>query len=333
VSDDLGNTGLFSETVEGIYRPAGSDFFGVAGRQYVLHIELPDGRLYMSDSCLFQDVPPIEKLEWQPAEIPTQDNTGWQYGVEIRLWTHDPENSVQHYHWTFEEIWEESIPFPIKDIYLGDGEFERVYNPDICYRQGISSEIMIRSTQDQEESMIQDYPLVFISNETARLAREYRIEVKQYRLSDADFAYFSQLKEITGQNGTIFDKQPHSLIGNIHSTRDPSETVMGYFTVSGVSEGTVTIKREEIPYQYRGTNYNNQSCLSNSRTVNINPTTDLERVFNVLMPRWGLVLVSRIWQSPPEDAEDQSMIMVGLQFAPPECTQCAGTLEKPEDWD
>ena len=102
-------------------------------------------------------------------------------------------------------------------------------------------------TNDQEESLIRDYPIVFVSNESARLFRKYRIKVRQFGLSDEAYFYHNQLKEITSQTGSIFDKQPFSLFGNIRNVEDPSEMVMGYFIVSGVSTRTITIISSDLP--------------------------------------------------------------------------------------
>ena len=65
-----------------------------------------------------------------------------------------------------------------------------------------------------------DKSLVFISNETSRLWRQYWITVRQFGLSKEAYFYHEKLREITGQNGSIFDVQPFTLIGNISRTTD-----------------------------------------------------------------------------------------------------------------
>ena len=164
VSDDLGGTGWFEESGEGLYLPQANDFYGIAGRKYVLHIELTDGRRYRSDSCLLLDVPPIEDFCWDLKQTASPDNTRWLNGIEFKIDTHDPENLVRNFMWTYDEIWEVPVSYPIRDIYLGNGEFEAVYNPSRCFFYNVSSEIMINSTSDQSETLIRDHPIVFVSN-------------------------------------------------------------------------------------------------------------------------------------------------------------------------
>ena len=209
---------------------------------------------------------------------------------------------------------------------------------------------MIKTAADQSESVIAKHPLVFITNETARLQRRYKLKVKQYVLSDEAYFYHEKLKEITGQNGTIFDEQPFTLRGNVRSIENPSEIVMGNFIVSGVSTLDIKIGEslpydvlgiedeyeicnkigESIPYDYRGIDVEYLICKRFTRYLSVYPRTDIDRVFNEFLPSWGSVFIGIIWQLDELTGED---IMIGLEFADEECTTCLGSLEKPEGWD
>ena len=330
VSDDLGNTGTFLENEGGLYLPSSNDFFGIEGRKYVLQIELRDGRVYHSDSTSFRGAPPIDELSWELQQAPSPDNTEWLIGVEFYIQTHDPENLVRNFIWKYDEIWEIRIPYPIRDIYLGQDNFQADNHTSRCYLSNQSTGIMMGSTSGQSQSIISDHPVVFISNETARLKRKYRINVKQYSPSDEAYKYHEKLLEITGQNGTIFDEQPFTLRGNVRNVDDPAEIVMGYFLVSGVSTKSITLSGGELPFEYRGTDQFAIYCNSRSRDYGVNQNTNFVQLFNRFLPRWGLTFVGIIWEVNEMTLEEE---MVGLQFAPEECTECQGTLEKPDDWD
>jgi len=326
VSDDLGNTGRFveSESKQGFYLPESNTYYGETERKYVLHIDLEDGRRYISDSCMFRDVPPIEELFWDLEQEPSPDNTSWLNGVEFNISTADPENRIRNYLWTYEEIWKVTTPLPIHDIYIGDGQFESVNKTGICFRSDVSSEIMIKSTTDQNESLIRDHPIVFISNESSRLWRKYRITVRQYGLSDEAYFYHDKLQEITSQTGSIFDKQPFTLRGNIRNTGDPDEIVMGYFIVSGVSTSSITLGVNELPSEYWGSYDEFKECLESTWTYWVNSSTNYDRFFSYILPLWDMVFVRRLWNEYSE--------VIGLLAAPVECTECIGTSEIPENW-
>jgi hypothetical protein len=329
VADDIGNTGLFAEADSGIYYLSNPDFNGKEGRKYILHIELNDGRQYRSDSCLFMDVPPIENLDWQLAEHPSPDHTRWLQGIEFRLDTRDPENRIQHYLWTYDETWESAVPFPIRDRYLGNNKFEELYPSSWCYLSDKSSKILIESTEDQDEALIRDYPLIFISNESSRFWRNYSIIFRQFGLSEEAYFYHKQLNEMTSQTGSIFDKQPFTLKGNIRNEADPTEFVGGYFIASGVSSLNITLSSQDLPDEYRGINPEYLYCMANAPRLNADSTTNFDWVFERYLPRLGLTFVGRIW----EDNEAGDRWLVGLRFAPDECTFCQGTTKKPDDWD
>ena len=279
VTDDMGGTVMFEEYEDGFYLPELGSPPGIAGREYVLHIELEDGRKYRSGDCILKDVPPIEEFSWQIAQNPSPDNTQILNGVEFILNTHDPENLVRNYLWSYDELWEEAIPYVIGEEYLGDSEFGWIYNPNRCFMDNVSSEIMIKSTNDQEGSLIRDYPIVFISNESARLFRKYRIKVRQFGLSEEAYFYHNQLREITSQTGSIFDKQPFTLFGNIRNVEDPEEMVMGYFIVSGVSTRTITIHSWDLPPDYRGSIARYLKCRTEAYVMSVAENSNFNRIF------------------------------------------------------
>jgi hypothetical protein len=326
VSDDLGNTGWFVESKKGFYIPESNDYYGENERKYVLHIELEDGREYRSDSCLFHDVPPIEEFYWDLGQAPSPDNSSWLNGLEFNITTADPENRAQNYLWTYEEIWEVTTPYPIHDVYIGNQEFESINNSGLCFLNDVSSEIMIKSTADQNDNLVSDHPIVFISNESSRLWRKYRITVWQFGLSDEAYFYHDKLQEISSQTGSIFDKQPFTLRGNIRKVGDTDEIVMGYFIVSGVSTSSVTLDGRDLPSGYRGTFKEYADCTYSTRTYLVNSNTNYNRFFYSILPRWDMVFVRRLW-----DSEMESNV-IGLLAAPVECTECIGTAERPENW-
>jgi hypothetical protein len=330
VSDNLGNSGEFREEESGRYIPVNENFIGIEGRKYVLHVWLDNGRQYRSDSCLFREVPPIDELRWDLKQQPTLDNSRMLNGIEIYLDTHDPENRVQHYLWKYDEVWENSVPYPISDIYLGDGKFQAVDNGTACFLESGSREILMESTTDLSESRVKDKALIFISSETSRLWRRYLIRVRQFGLTEEAFFYHQKLQELTGQNGSIFDVQPFTLRGNVRNTAAPDEIVMGYFIVSGVSIKTLTVGRYQLPPEYKGINPEQTICWQTGRAYPHSATINFENIVSWMWRRRQLVFVGRIWESNIDTGEDE---VVGYQFALEECTTCSGTSEKPEEWE
>lgn len=332
ILDDQGNKGVCVESESGVYIPENDEYVGELGREYILDIELSDGRRYLSDSSLFMDVPPIDELKWTLTEQPSDNNTDMLYGVDIRLSTHDPENQVKNYMWYYEEIWEVVIPFPVMEEYDGSGrteqDFKRVDYTRDCYPNGTSYEIMMKTTRDQEESRIENLPIIFISNKSSRLWRDYRIRVRQFGLSEEAWNYHEQLNEISGQNGSLFDKQPYRLRGNIRNIANPEEVVMGYFLTSVVSTETIEFSSWDLPDEYRGEYPLYWNCYVSADTFRINNRTNLNWVINQYAPSRNLVFTHSVWSEPLEGDPK----LIGLMIVPRNCTSCDGTTETPENW-
>ena len=79
----------------------------------------------------------------------------------------------------------------------------------------------------------------------------YSVNVKQYALTQAAYQYWDIIRKSTQQTGTIFDPQPSQVLGNIHCTSNPSEPVIGYISVSYVTEKRIFIDTHQlIDWQY-----------------------------------------------------------------------------------
>jgi len=332
IMDEEGNKEVCMESGIGVYIPDNEQFIGEVGRKYILDIELADGRRYLSDSSLFMDAPPIDELKWTLTEQPSDNNIDMLYGVDIRLSTHDPENQLKNYLWYYEEIWEVETPFPVLEEYDGNGrteqDFPRVDYTRDCYLSGRSYDIMMKTTRDQDESRIENLPIIFISNESSRLWRDYRIRVRQFGLSEEAWLYHEQLNEITSQNGSLFDKQPYRLRGNIRNANNPEEVVMGYFLTSVVSTETIEFSAWDLPDEYRGEYPLYWNCHNAADTFYISGRTNINWVINTYAPSRNLVFTHSVWSDPL----DLTPKLIGLFLVPRPCAFCEGTTETPENW-
>ncbi len=330
VSDDQGNTELYYHSDEGYYLPFSEDFLAVPGRNYVLRIELNDGRVYESESTICKEAVPIEDLRWEAVEAPSPDGTDLWKGVEIYLDTYDPTNESRYFLWKYEETWETVVPNPIRDVYIGNGNFREVFNSSRCFLEDRSRDIMAISTADQAISEIRNHPIIFVPSNTSRLYRHYRIDLTQYNLSEEAYIYHEKLQKITGQTGTIFDQQPTTLYGNVRNMNDESEIVMGYFIVSAVSKRSVDIQSWDLEPAFWGDDEHLSFCRAATRTYDVSEGLNYNWLFNRVVPRWGMKLVRRIYDDSSLNVEPP---VVALEFAPPGCTECEGTQDKPLDWD
>jgi len=215
--------------------------------QYRLKIVATNGNDYMSDYVKLVLTPPIDSITWQQ-----------QNDLTINVNTHDPLNNTKYYRWDFAETWQYSSTYnrTIAEsnglIYYIDST-NQTYN---CWKSDVSSDILIGSTVALSKDLVSQAPITVIPQNSEKIGIRYSILVKQYGVTEDAYQYFRTLKTNTETLGSIFDGQPTQLSGNIHSTTNPAETVIGYITASSVQQQRIFISNNQLSnwnWVYNGT--------------------------------------------------------------------------------
>ncbi|HBC77097.1 MAG TPA: hypothetical protein DEO60_06305 [Bacteroidales bacterium] len=233
IVDDLGHIFQAREsTTAGTYLTTPGTFRGVIGRQYTLHINTNNSTVnhysYQSLPMELQAVPPIDSLFHEKVLI--QEKTEFssaKEGSQVYLNTHDPMGFCKFYRWDFTETWKFRLPYYVPN--------------NVCWITNNSNEISIKSMSSLIQNRISRFPIKFISNETDRLAVRYTILVNQYSLSESEYTYWEKLQSISEEVGSLYDITPSSIPGNIFCVEDPSEQVLGFFSVSGKTSKRIYI--------------------------------------------------------------------------------------------
>jgi len=225
VHDDLGNVYKFEESsIPGTYNSDPEIFRGKVGRIYTLHINAkyatPKRYSYQSFPVEMKSVPPVDSLYYEKVLIKeaTLEDVAKE-GCQVFLNTYDPEGDCWFFRWDFTETWRCQIPFDL------------VVNTN-CWISNNSNKIIVKNTSSLSDSRVIRQPIVYISNETDRLAYRYSIIVNQYSISENEFQYLDDIKKITENVGSLYDLVPYSIPGNLFCVDDPGEQVLGYFSAS-----------------------------------------------------------------------------------------------------
>jgi hypothetical protein len=250
ITDDLGNTFIFTEKTDGIYVSDPSEFQGIVGRFYTLHIktnESDNSRNYESSPEELIPVPAIDSVYFEKISIKTTNGVNSQEGCQVYLNTHDPTSRSKFYRWKYDETWKFIIPYTVPN--------------KTCWLSSISDIINIKKTTLFEEDRISRYPLLFISNLTDRLRVKYSILVKQYSLNEDEYLYWEKIQNITEQVGGLYDIIPSTVPSNVYCTNDPNEKVLGYFSVSASKSKRLFINTFFAGVQ---TPYTDDVCISDT---------------------------------------------------------------------
>lgn len=74
------------------------------------------------------------------------------------------------------------------------------------------------------------------------------VSVRQLSVSRETFEYWSRVKSVLNNQGSLFDIPPAPILGNIRNVEDPEERVLGYFEVAKVSISRIFTTSADVPF-------------------------------------------------------------------------------------
>ncbi len=212
-------------------------------QKYRLDIKTSDGKIYQSDFVPAKITPPIDSVYFK-----AEDNDN----ILFYLDTHDATNSTRYYRWDYKETWRYTSLFRYA-YYYKNGVVNPLTSSDVdistCYRTASSNQIFVGSSAKLNNDIITNQQLGGLTS-SEKIVHGYVLQVKQYALTKEGFEYYQNLKTNTEQLGSIFDAQPSILKGNIHCINNPAETVIGFISVSTVTNKQVNLTYSQIPINY-----------------------------------------------------------------------------------
>lgn len=230
--DDLDNQIEFLNVASGQYLPVDSNFAGQIGRRYKIRIETADGIICESFFEEIKEPVPIDAMKYEYKDGPDDRHRG----LEIQVDVENLNNRNAYFYWEYAETWEFEVPY------------ESPYEPDskVCYKTNRPPVFLVNSTSDLIQNKLVNYPIFFIDNTTNRLFRKYSVMITQHTLTEQTYLFYQNLNDINENQGTLFDKAPVTLIGNMRSISNPEEPVLGNFQVSGAVTKRIFIDHYEI---------------------------------------------------------------------------------------
>lgn len=246
VSDDAGNTTFLKEVSAGIYKAEAKAFKAAEGRKYSLKIQTAEGKEYESDPAVLTQSGSIDTLYYLKAARKTSEGEV-QEGIMIYIDSKGTSQS-KFYRWSYEEWWKFNIPYPVTHQYIDEDHIYAIPVKNVtCYKNRNSDEILIKATGAEGIPEFSLHPVCFIaSDKSDRLLIQYFIEITQYSISEKEYEFWRQMKEINESGGDIFNRQPFQIMSNIHCVSNPEEMVLGYFHISGVNRKSFYVKGSDI---------------------------------------------------------------------------------------
>ena len=222
ITDEKGIITTLKESPAGTYSTDSTKFIGRVGGIYSLNIQINNVN-YATDFIEMRPVPPINSLYYEKVVINTSSDTIYvDEGCNIYVDSYDPSGKCLFFRWDYAETWEYRIPYNVVNR--------------ICYVTERSDEILIKNTSLYSQARVSKYPVLFISNNSDRLKERYSILVNQYSLNESEYNFWERVQNISQKIGNLYDITPGAIPSNISCCEHPEEKVLGYFSVSAVSQ-------------------------------------------------------------------------------------------------
>jgi hypothetical protein len=249
LQNDLGNEWNYTEVnndEEVLYYLLEEDFKISPDRKYKLYITLQNEEVYESD---WVSMPTLETETDEMGEIGFQEIEKEKYVYiageeEIRSvkgfnsTIHLPKNTSgekRYYKWTYDPIW--IFPTPISGFPGGA--------PPLCW--AVNKYFL--TDYDLQEDILGDYKKDLFFLETIGNEKIYvklSVLITQQLLNKDYFLYCKELQE-NASTGTLFDKLPYNLQGNIHPVNN-NKNVSGYFAAVSEQASRWYFDKKELSY-------------------------------------------------------------------------------------
>lgn len=315
----------------GKYKTDSTEFRGKVGKTYILHIETKDGNIYESEPYTMLPVPEIDSIYFEKDQKLINNGTETSTGIQIYLDSKE-EVSNNYYRWDFDETWKFKVPTPKKSVYINENLIINATDVhEYCYKSNKSKEILIYSAFEGRSEIVKKEPILFIDPEkTDRLMLQYSMLVKQYSVSDKEYEFWYNMKQINEKGGDIFSLQPFPVVSNVHSVINPDEMVLGFFQVSAVKQ-----KRKDIPFrEIVGLNlpFYHYQCIRWEReprdyAFGYGPPPTWDDIYKMFCITSDYIFVEPKYKPG-------TYILEKMVFTRKECADCevTGTSNKPDFW-
>jgi len=231
----------FTQEKPGWYGCNFEEEFLQTGMSYSLHVITPDGKEYESEFDRIRPVPDIDSIYYEVEGANYESESDSIEGVRFYIDFIYDDDAYECLRWELTETYEFHNP----DMYgfILDVDFQMKPLPDssnykVCYLTNDLPSIHSMTLKSLDFGTYIRKPFGFVPNiqMLQKLKHKYSLHVKQFSLGEEAFHYWNELKKTSQEQGFLFDRQPALLKSNIHNVNDEQEIILGFFSMSGVTE-------------------------------------------------------------------------------------------------
>lgn len=205
--------------------------------EYRLCISVPDMGEYRSQ---FRKVLKAQKIDSFNFSFSADSSN-----IDVLLSSSGQEGDSPYYRWKYEEHWENSPQPFVPDLAFSFGmvELEPQDKDSLskCYGYYASNEIMLGSTEHLSQNVVKDKVVASLGKQQKRLRGLYFITLYQTPLDREGYEYYRSMKESSEELGGLYAPYPSEMPGNVYSSTDPDELVLGFVNVCTQEMGRISL--------------------------------------------------------------------------------------------
>ncbi|WP_055436682.1 DUF4249 domain-containing protein [Lacinutrix algicola] len=284
IEDNLQNVFTFTQNTEGVYI-SNTEFKAEPDRDYILHITTANGKNYQSITTTL--TPEAQITNMYPEVVDNET-------VTVFIDVDGTENNTKYYRYHWEETYKIIAPnhsefdatiegLTIDTSNNNNGEViassisygiaitPREQEERKCYSSNKSTGITQASSSELDSNLISRLPIRVIPVNSAELINRYSIIVTQVTQNLESYSYYKTIKELGDTSSILSSSQPGYIQGNINSTTDSSEKVLGFFNVASIAKKRIYFNYFDLGLEYPDYFYDCEEITYNYLDDSVNP--------------------------------------------------------------
>jgi hypothetical protein len=234
----------FSELKDGRYQLTDPAFALTKGNSYMLVVETADGHRFESGYEEYRAATPVDAIGYEYAEEKLSQLGDLHQGYKFNISASGEGTETTYFRWVPDHTYMYQVPLQAEKMWNGSQRIDsQSYEVSVCFKDEDIKGIFIGSTAGLSENRVVESPLHFVSQYGDMLQVEYSLHAYQYRISEAAFTFWYDLRTLIYETGGLYEIQPFKLSGNIACVSDPPINVAGVFEVAAVTEKRIFVPR------------------------------------------------------------------------------------------
>lgn len=268
ISDDKGNAETLAEISPGVYMTSIDGLKGIVGRSYQLSIKVGADE-YISEPQLLTDAGQLLDLryEFDQFALSTDDGVAAP-AVNFYVDAQGTPGEQNYFRWRWSSVYETINNPELKTRFAGKPPIEipipppcsgykasglNIVKSDICtccncwvYEAG--KQAIVSKNSSVQEDRFTNVRVASVAMDERKFDVRYYFKLDQLSVSEEVYNFWKLVEAQQVGEGSLFQPNAVRVQGNIRSTTNPNEQVIGVFSVSSVVSREVFIDRKEVPF-------------------------------------------------------------------------------------